>query len=99
MTGRSLMRLRRRSFVGLVAAAALARPARAEETLFFSAIPDEDETRLIARFNRVATYLAGKLGTALRYVPVKTHAASITAFRNNQIQRAWFGGLSGVQAR
>ena len=93
------MRLRRRSFIALAAAAGLARPARAEETLFFSAIPDEDETRLIARFNRVAAYLAGKLGTAVRYVPVKTYAASITAFRNNQIQLAWFGGLSGVQAR
>ena len=25
--------------------------------------------------------------------------AAVSAFRNNQVQLAWFGGLSGVQAR
>jgi phosphonate transport system substrate-binding protein len=33
------------------------------------------------------------------FVPVKSYAATVTAFRNNQIQLAWFGGLSGVRAR
>jgi len=35
----------------------------------------------------------------VKYIPVKSYAAAITAFRNNQVQLAWFGGLSGVQAR
>ena len=35
----------------------------------------------------------------VNYVPVKSYAAAITAFRNNQVQLAWFGGLSGVRAR
>jgi len=35
----------------------------------------------------------------VQYIPVKSYAAAITAFRNNQVQLAWFGGLSGVQAR
>jgi phosphonate transport system substrate-binding protein len=35
----------------------------------------------------------------VQYVPVKSYAASVTAFTNDQIQLAWFGGLSGVQAR
>lgn len=30
---------------------------------------------------------------------MKNCAASVVAFRNDQIQLAWFGGLSGVQAR
>jgi phosphonate transport system substrate-binding protein len=30
---------------------------------------------------------------------VKSYAAAVTAFRNNQVQLAWFGGLSGVRAR
>ena len=32
-------------------------------------------------------------------MPVKSYAAAVTAFRNDQVQLAWFGGLSGVQAR
>lgn len=68
-------------------------------TLYFSAIPDDDETRLMQRFGKVAEYLEKELGVPVRYVPVKSYAASVTAFRNDQIQLAWFGGLSGVQAR
>lgn len=73
-------------------------PASAE-TLYFSAIPDEDETRLIERFGAVAEYLEAELGVDVEYIPVKSYAAAVTAFRNDQIQLGWFGGLSGVQAR
>ncbi|TDT44511.1 phosphonate transport system substrate-binding protein [Halospina denitrificans] len=69
------------------------------ETLYFTAIPDEDETRLEERFSKVADYLADELDVDVRFVPVKSYAASVTAFRNNQVQLAWFGGLSGVRAR
>ncbi|NRA59753.1 MAG: putative selenate ABC transporter substrate-binding protein [Psychrobium sp.] len=65
----------------------------------FTAIPDEDESRLRSRFDKVATYLSEQLGTPVKYVPVKSYSAAITAFRNNQVQLAWFGGLSGVKAR
>jgi phosphonate transport system substrate-binding protein len=71
----------------------------AAETFFFTAIPDEDESRLRSRFDKVADYLSGKLDIDVRYVPVKSYAAAVTAFRNNQVQLAWFGGLSGVRAR
>ncbi len=65
----------------------------------FTAIPDEDETRLRERFNKVADYLARSLNVEVRYVPVKSYAAAVTAFKNDQVQMAWFGGLSGVRAR
>jgi phosphonate transport system substrate-binding protein len=39
------------------------------------------------------------LGVEVKYIPVKSYSAAVTAFRNNQVQLAWFGGLSGVQAR
>ena len=65
----------------------------------FTAIPDQDETRLQQRFGKVADYLTAQLGVTVKYVPVKSYAAAVTAFRNNQVQLAWFGGLSGVQAR
>ncbi|HEX9844311.1 MAG TPA: PhnD/SsuA/transferrin family substrate-binding protein, partial [bacterium] len=43
----------------------------------FTAIPDEDETRLKERFDRVAAYLQEKLGTEVKFVPVKSYAASV----------------------
>jgi len=73
-----------------------AQPAR---RLAFTAIPDQDETRLVERFGRVATYLEAALGVPVGYVPVKSYPAAVTAFINDQVQLAWFGGFTGVQAR
>ena len=85
----------------LLSALALTLPiaAQAQDTLYFSAIPDEDETRLSERFDKVADYLTDELGVPVEFVPVKSYPAAVTAFRNDQVQLAWFGGLSGVQAR
>ncbi len=73
--------------------------AQEKPALVFTAIPDQDETRLVERFTRVAGYLQGKLGVPVKYLPVKSYPAAVTAFTNNQVQLAWFGGFTGVQAR
>ncbi len=73
--------------------------AQDKPAFVFTAIPDQDETRLVERFTRVAEYLQGKLGVAVKYLPVKSYPAAVTAFVNNQVQLAWFGGFTGVQAR
>ena len=73
----------------------LAVTAVGAQTFVFTAIPDEDESRLRQRFDKVAAYLSTEIGVAVEYVPVKSYAAAITAFRNDQVQLAWFGGLSG----
>ncbi len=65
----------------------------------FTAIPDQDESALKERFNKIAVYLEKELSVKTKYIPVKSYAAAVTAFRNNQVQLAWFGGLSGVRAR
>ena len=76
-------------------------PTMAQErpTFVFTAIPDQDETRLVERFSRVADYLAGKLSVNAKYLPMKNYPAAVTAFTNGQVQLAWFGGFTGVQAR
>jgi len=71
----------------------------ADRELVFSAIPDQNQSQLTSRFNKIANYLSASLNVPVKYVPVKSYAAAITAFRNNQVQLAWFGGLSGVRAR
>ena len=70
-----------------------------QKTFTFTAIPDENELELKKRFDKVAAYLSKELGITVKYIPVKSYTAAVTAFRNNQVQLAWFGGLSGVQAR
>ena len=65
----------------------------------FTAIPDQDESALKARFTKIAVYLEKNLSVKVKYIPVKSYSAAVTAFRNNQVQLAWFGGLSGVRAR
>ena len=65
----------------------------------FTAIPDENTARLKERFDKVAVYLSKKLDTQVEYIPVKSYSATVAAFKNNEVQLAWFGGLSGVQAR
>ena len=88
----------------LLLAAALVAPAirvsgQSGPALAFTAIPDQDESRLVERFGRVAAYLQERLGVTARYVPVKSYPAAVTAFTNDQVQLAWFGGFTGVQAR
>lgn len=69
------------------------------KTFTFTAIPDQDETQLKKRFSLFAEHLSKELGVDVKFIPVKSYSASIAAFRNNQVQLAWFGGLSGVKAR
>lgn len=88
----------RKIALALCLLSASATPALAE-TFVFTAIPDEDQTKLVERFQGVADYLSEQLDVDVKYIPVKSYAAAISAFRNNQVQLAWFGGLSGVQAR
>ena len=85
----------------LVASLALTPPALAAErpAFVFTAIPDQDETRLAERFGKVAAYLQDRLGVPVRYVPVKSYPAAVTSFVNGEVQLAWFGGVTGVQAR
>lgn len=73
-----------------------------EETrtvLHFSAIPDQNTTELQEKFQPLADYLSGQLGIAVEYVPARDYQASVEMFKNGDVHLAWFGGLTGVQAR
>lgn len=69
------------------------------QVLKFSAIPDQDKTELTEKFSALANYLSEQLGIEVEYVPSIDYKASVDAFKNGDIQLAWFGGLTGVQAR
>src|SRR5579862_212578 len=85
--------------VFILVATFISAAAAESPTFVFTAIPDQDETRLVERFSRFAKYLQEKLRVPVKYVPVKSYPAAVTAFTNNDVQLAWFGGYTGVQAR
>lgn len=69
------------------------------KTLRFSAIPDQNVTEQAEKYQALADYLADKLGVQVEFVPATDYDASVSKFVNGEIQLAWFGGLTGVQAR
>ena len=70
-----------------------------QATLMFTAIPDHDTTELKAKYDPVAAYLSKELGVPVEYVPSSDYGASVDMFKNGDVHFAWFGGLTGVQAR
>ncbi|MDN3638174.1 putative selenate ABC transporter substrate-binding protein [Simiduia curdlanivorans] len=87
------------ALAALLVSLGLSAAEKTQPVFTFTAIPDQNESQLIERFGEMAKYLSAELGVEVKYIPVKSYPAAITAFRNNQVQLAWFGGLSGVQAR
>lgn len=63
------------------------------------AIPDQNVSDLNRRFGELADYLHEQTGLNVEYAPSVDYAALVTAFHRGEVQLAWFGGLTGVQAR
>jgi len=68
-------------------------------TLRFTAIPDHSKSGLQQRFDPLAAHLSQALGIPVAYVPTSDYQGSVEAFKNADVQLAWFGGLTGAQAR
>ena len=67
--------------------------------LSISAIPDQDPEKLNRLYPALAQRLAAATGLEVRYVPVTEYPAVVRAFEIGDVQLAWMGGLTGVQAR
>lgn len=87
----------------LVVSACASAPAPANSsarpTLVISGIPDQNASTLEQMFGLTAKYLAKATGLDVKYAPVTDYAAIVTAFKRGDVQLAWFGGLTHVQAR
>ncbi len=83
-------------FIGLLAVSC----AQEESpTLRVGGIPDQDAQRLARRYEIFADYLSRELDVPVEYVPSVSYSAVVTAFSQNDVQLAFFGALTGVQAR
>lgn len=88
--------LARRLF--LILALCAAAGAQAQQVFRITAIPDESPTELARKAAPLVKYLEGKLGAKVEFTPVTDYAAAVEALVNKQVDLAWFGGFTFVQA-
>jgi len=85
-------------FVLALALLAGAIAAQAQQTFRITAIPDESPTELARKSAPLAAYLERKLGVKVEFTPVTDYAAAVEALANKQVDLAWLGGFTFVQA-
>lgn len=69
------------------------------QTVFkVTAIPDEAPTELARKAAPLVKYLEKTLGMKVEFTPVTDYAASVEALANKQVDLAWYGGFTFVQA-
>lgn len=72
--------------------------APAQGVLRVTAIPDEAPTELARKFAPLGRYLEERLGLRVEWTPVTDYAAAVEALANGQVDLAWLGGFTFVQA-
>jgi phosphonate transport system substrate-binding protein len=72
---------------------------QAQPVFKVTAIPDESPTELARKAAPLMKYLEQKLGVKVEFTPVTDYAASVEALANRQVDLAWFGGFTFVQAQ
>lgn len=98
------MRMTRRAFLagsaGVLALAACGTDSGADAAVLnISAIPDQDQEKLNRLYGALADRFAAETGLETRYRTVVDYRAVVRAFDVGDVQVAWMGGLTGVQAR
>jgi phosphonate transport system substrate-binding protein len=73
--------------------------AQAQQVFRITAIPDESPTELARKAAPLVKYLEQRLGTKVEFTPVTDYAAAVEALANKQVDLAWFGGFTFVQAQ
>jgi len=73
--------------------------AQAQQVFKVTAIPDESPTELARKAAPLVKYLEQKLGMKVEFTPVTDYAASVEALANKQVDLAWFGGFTFIQAQ
>jgi phosphonate transport system substrate-binding protein len=72
--------------------------AHAQQVFKVTAIPDESPTELARKAAPLVKYLEKTLGMKVEFTPVTDYAASVEALANKQVDMAWYGGFTFVQA-
>lgn len=70
-----------------------------EKVLVITAIPDKQSSDQSERYKALTEYLSETLDIEVKYHSSNSYGASVTSFTQGETQLAWFGGVTGVQAR
>ena len=68
-------------------------------TLRVTTIPEEAATEQMRKFGPISKYLEAKLGMKVVFTPVSDYPAAVEALVNKQVELAWLGGFTHVQAQ
>ncbi len=85
-------------FASLVTSLFTSSLAQAQAVFRVTAIPDEAPTELARKAAPLIKYLEKTLGQKVEFFPVSDYAASVEALANKQVDLAWYGGFTFVQA-
>jgi phosphonate transport system substrate-binding protein len=72
--------------------------SQAQPVFKVTAIPDESPTELARKAAPLVKYLEKTLGMKVEFTPVTDYAAAVEALVNKQVDMAWYGGFTFVQA-
>ena len=89
---------RLKSLATIAIVTALVGAAQAQAVFKMTAIPDESPTELARKAVPLVKYLEQQLGMKVEFTPVSDYAAAVEALVNKQVDMAWFGGFTFVQA-
>ena len=87
-----------RTLIGTLLVCLTAAHASAQDVLRVSTIPEEAASEQIRKFTPLVKYLERRLGMKVVFRPVSDYPAAVEALVNKQIELAWLGGLTFVQA-
>ena len=87
-----------KSLLACAAFTALAGAAHAQAVFKMTAIPDESPTELARKAVPLVKYLEQQLGMKVEFTPVSDYAAAVEALVSKQVDMAWYGGFTFVQA-
>ena len=83
----------------MVAATFFNGATQAQETLRVTSIPEEAATEQMRKFGPMTKYLERMTGMKVSFVPVNDYPAAVEALVNKQVDLAWLGGFTYVQAQ
>ncbi len=95
MLGLSPAAVRKCLALVLVAGASM---AQAQAVFKVTAIPDESPTELARKAAPLVKFLEKTLGQKVEFTPVSDYAAAVEVLVNKQVDLAWYGGFTFVQA-
>lgn len=78
---------------------AVAGESQAQAVFRVTTIPEEAATEQMRKFGPIVKYLEQKLGMKVEFTPVSDYPAAVETLVNRNIDMAWLGGFTFVQAQ